>query len=68
MVETNQSNRYEGGDLVVESLKNLGVGQIFSVSGGAINSIYRAAAAHDLPPIRDDMIARFNRDTGLGAG
>ncbi len=42
------SNRYEGGDLLVESLKNLGVGQIFSVSGGVINSIYRAAAAHGL--------------------
>ncbi len=42
------SNRYEGGDLLVESLKNLGVGQIFSVSGGVINSIYRAAAARGL--------------------
>ncbi len=25
-------------------------------------------ALRDLPPIWDDMIARFNRDTGLGAG
>ena len=47
MTDRNPGNRHEGGDLVVESLKNLGVGQIFSVSGGVINSIYRAAAVHD---------------------
>lgn len=34
----------EGGDLVVDSLHSLGVKQIFTVSGGPINSIYRAAA------------------------
>jgi acetolactate synthase-1/2/3 large subunit len=64
MVETSQSNRYEGGDLVVESLKNLGVGQVFSVSGGVINSIYRAAAAHDLPLIhtRHEAAAGFMAD------
>ncbi len=61
MTEIHQSNRYEGGDLVVESLKNLGVGQIFSVSGGAINSVYRAAAAHDLPLVhtRHEAAAGF---------
>ena len=42
-------NRYEGGDLLVESLQNLGVKQLFSVSGGPINSIYHAAANHQLP-------------------
>ena len=72
MTDRNQSNRYEGGDLVVESLKNLGVGQIFSVSGGAINSIYRAAAAHDLPLVhtRHEAAAGFmaeavSRQTGV---
>ncbi|MCZ6523931.1 MAG: thiamine pyrophosphate-binding protein [Alphaproteobacteria bacterium] len=38
------SDRYEGGDLLVESLENLGVRHIFSVSGGPLNSIYHAAA------------------------
>ncbi len=38
------SDRYEGGDLLVESLENLGVQHIFSVSGGPLNSIYHAAA------------------------
>lgn len=42
-------NRYEGGDLLVESLKHLGVKQLFSVSGGPLNSIYHAAANHQLP-------------------
>ena len=42
-------NRYEGGDLLVESLQNLGVKQIFSLSGGPLNSIYHAAANHQLP-------------------
>ncbi len=41
-------NRYEGGDLVVESLMSLGVEQIFSVSGGPLNSIYHAAANNKL--------------------
>jgi acetolactate synthase-1/2/3 large subunit len=61
MTDRNPSNRYEGGDLVVESLKNLGVGQVFSVSGGVINSIYRAAAAHDLPLVhtRHEAAAGF---------
>ncbi len=66
------SNRYEGGDLLVESLKNLGVKQIFSVSGGSINSIYRAAAAHDLALVhnRHEAAAAFmaeavGRQTGV---
>lgn len=42
-------NRFEGGDLVVQSLKNLGVPRLFSVSGGPLNSIYNACAAHGLP-------------------
>ncbi|MBI3434553.1 MAG: thiamine pyrophosphate-binding protein [Proteobacteria bacterium] len=42
-------NRFEGGDLVVASLKALGVRQIFSVSGGPLNSIYSACAAQALP-------------------
>lgn len=42
-------NRFEGGNLVVQSLKALGVPRIFSVSGGPLNSIYNASAAHDLP-------------------
>lgn len=43
------ANRFEGGDLVVKSLKALGVKQVFSVSGGPLNSIYSACAAHALP-------------------
>jgi acetolactate synthase I/II/III large subunit len=43
------SNRFEGGDLVVKSLQAQGVRQIFSVSGGPLNSIYSACATHDLP-------------------
>lgn len=43
------ANRFEGGDLVVKSLKALGVKQIFSVSGGPLNSIYSACATHALP-------------------
>ena len=42
-------NRFEGGDLVVQSLKALGVPRIFSVSGGPLNSIYHACGAQDLP-------------------
>ena len=42
-------NRYEGGDLVVQSLQNLGVKQVFSVSGGPLNSTYHAAANNGLP-------------------
>lgn len=44
-----QSNRFEGGDLVVKSLQAQGVRQIFSVSGGPLNSIYSACATHGLP-------------------
>jgi acetolactate synthase-1/2/3 large subunit len=43
------ANRFEGGDLVVKSLKAMGVLQIFSVSGGPLNSIYSACATHALP-------------------
>jgi acetolactate synthase I/II/III large subunit len=42
-------NRFEGGDLLVQALIACGVRQIFSVSGGPLNSIYRACAAHGLP-------------------
>ncbi len=42
------TNRYEGSDLLVETLKHLGVWHIFSVSGGVINSIYSAAATHGM--------------------
>ncbi len=42
-------NRFEGGDLVVKSLQALGVRQVFSISGGPLNSIYHACAAHGLP-------------------
>lgn len=44
-----QSNRFEGGDLIVKSLQAMGVRQIFSVSGGPLNSIYNACATHSLP-------------------
>lgn len=44
-----QTNRFEGGDLVVKSLQAQGVRQIFSVSGGPLNSIYSACATHALP-------------------
>lgn len=46
---TRHTNRFEGGDLVVKSLIGLGVKQIFSVSGGPLNSIYHACAVHGLP-------------------
>ncbi|WP_347312088.1 thiamine pyrophosphate-binding protein [Defluviimonas sp. SAOS-178_SWC] len=55
---------YEGGDLVVESLRALGVKQIFSVSGGPLNSVYRAAARYQLPLIhsRHESAAGFMAD------
>jgi acetolactate synthase-1/2/3 large subunit len=43
-----RGNRFEGGDLVVKSLQALGVKQIFSVSGGPLNSIYHACSTHGL--------------------
>jgi len=54
-------NRYEGGDLLVEALLRLGVGQVFSVSGGPLNSLYHAAAAHGLPLVhaRHEAAAAF---------
>lgn len=57
-------NRYEGGDLFVESLLNLGVGQIYSVSGGPLNSIYHAASRHGLPLVhtRHEAAAGFMAD------
>jgi acetolactate synthase I/II/III large subunit len=48
-VNAGNPNRFEGGDLVVTSLQALGVKQIFSVSGGPLNSIYSACATHGLP-------------------
>jgi acetolactate synthase-1/2/3 large subunit len=42
-------NRYEGGDLLVRGLMDFGVKQVFSVSGGPLNSIYHACAVHGLP-------------------
>ena len=42
------SNRFEGGNLLVRALKDLGVRQIFSVSGGPLNSIYHACAVEGL--------------------
>ncbi len=42
------SNRFEGGDLLVQSLLGYGVRQVFSVSGGPLNSIYHACAVHGL--------------------
>ena len=46
---TRHTNRFEGGDLVVKSLMGFGAKQIFSVSGGPLNSIYHACAVHGLP-------------------
>ena len=43
-----EQNRFEGGDLVVQALAQLGVRRVFSVSGGPLNSLYHAAAAHGL--------------------
>lgn len=66
------TNRYEGGDLLVEALKHLGVRQIFSVSGGVINSIYSAAATHGMCLVhtRHEAAAAFmaeavGRQTGV---
>ncbi len=44
-----KSNRFEGGDLLVRGLLDFGVKQVFSVSGGPLNSIYHACAVHNLP-------------------
>jgi acetolactate synthase-1/2/3 large subunit len=49
--ENAMRNKYEGGDLLVEALKQNGVREIFSLSGGPINSIYNAASNNDLPLI-----------------
>jgi acetolactate synthase-1/2/3 large subunit len=46
-----RNERFEGGDLVVQSLQALGVKHLFSVSGGPINSVYRAADRYGLPLI-----------------
>jgi thiamine pyrophosphate-dependent acetolactate synthase large subunit-like protein len=40
--------RFEGGDLLVRGLLDFGVRQVFSVSGGPLNSIYHACAVHGL--------------------
>lgn len=40
--------RFEGGNLLVRALLDLGVEQIFSVSGGPLNSIYHACAVEGL--------------------
>lgn len=71
------SNRFEGGDLLVQSLKTLGVRQIFSVSGGPLNSIYHAAATNGLPLIHNrheaaagfmaDAVARLTGIPGVAA-
>lgn len=42
------STRYEGGNLLVRALIDRGVEQIFSVSGGPLNSIYHACAVEGL--------------------
>ena len=57
-------NVYEGGDLLVEALMHYGTKEIFSVSGGPINSIYHAAAKHGLPLIhsRHEAGAGFMAD------
>lgn len=39
----------DGGSAVVDWLKNAGVEHVFSVSGGPINTIYRACKQQDLP-------------------
>jgi acetolactate synthase-1/2/3 large subunit len=41
--------RFEGGNLLVRALLQRGVEQIFSVSGGPLNSIYHACAVEGLP-------------------
>ncbi|WP_224407660.1 thiamine pyrophosphate-binding protein [Afifella sp. IM 167] len=41
--------RPTGGDAIVAWLKSAGVEHLFSVSGGPINSVYRACAEMDLP-------------------
>jgi len=57
-------NKYEGGDLLVEALKQNGVREIFSLSGGPINSIYNAASNNDLPLIhvRHEQAAGYMAD------
>lgn len=61
MTETREHNRFEGGDLVVQALAQLGVRRVFSVSGGPLNSLYHAAAAHGLALVhtRHEAAAAF---------
>lgn len=49
--EAGMDTRVEGGALVVGWLKAAGVANIFSVSGGPINAVYRACAKEGLPLI-----------------
>jgi acetolactate synthase-1/2/3 large subunit len=62
---------YDGGAAIVEWLKAAGVENVFSVSGGPINSIYRACAHRGLPLVHTRheaaacfMAEAFSRVTG----
>lgn len=62
----------DGGSAIVAWFKKAGIGHIFSVSGGPINSIYRACTYQDLPLIhaRHEAAACFmaeaqSRVTGI---
>ena len=61
MRDMREKNRFEGGDLVVQALAQLGVRRVFSVSGGPLNSLYHAAAAHGLALVhtRHEAAAAF---------
>ena len=71
------STRFEGGNLLVRTLKDRGVGQIFSVSGGPLNSIHHACAVEGLPLIHTrheagacfmaDAVTRISGISGVAA-
>lgn len=46
-----KNDRMDGGGAIVAWLKNAGVKNVFSVSGGPINAVYRACANQGLPLI-----------------
>ena len=52
----------------MQALVQLGVRHVFSVSGGPLNSLYHAAAAHDLALVhtRHEAAAAFMAE-GVGA-
>lgn len=64
MLDTHDSRPVEGGDALLAALAGHGVRQVFSVSGGPINSIYHAATRQPvgLVHVRHEAAAGFMAD------